>query len=106
MEKSVGIVKETKDAIENLSDDQVYDLLDKKWIAPLLAGLSDLSKNVIDDFTSKLEKISEKYDTTFSSVEDQIKETEKELSAMIDQLTGSEFDMQGLAEFKKMLGDM
>ena len=31
-------------------------------------------------------------------------ETEKTLSAMIDELEGSEFDMIGLREFKKLLG--
>ena len=34
------------------------------------------------------------------------KQTEKELSGMLDMLTGSEFDMQGLSELKKMLGGM
>lgn len=35
---------------------------------------------------------------------DQDKETEGSLSVLIDQLTGSEFDLQGLSEFKKLLG--
>ena len=33
-----------------------------------------------------------------------IRETENTLSAMIDELEGSEFDMRGLREFKKLLG--
>ena len=37
-------------------------------------------------------------------METQIEETEKSLSAMIDDLDGSEFDMLGLAELKKLLG--
>ena len=55
---------------------------------------------------SALEKLASKYDTTFSEVEKQIEETEKELSEMLDQLTGDDYDMQGLAELKKMLGGM
>ena len=42
--------------------------------------------------------------TAKSQVEDQIEETEKELSEMLDMLTGDKYDMQGLAELKKMLG--
>ena len=45
-----------------------------------------------------------KYETTFAQVEADIRETEKTLSAMIDELEGSEFDMIGLREFKKLLG--
>ena len=36
-------------------------------------------------------------------MENQIAETEKELCAMIDELTGDEFDMKGLSEFKSLL---
>lgn len=94
----------TKETIEGLSDNQVYELLHMKWIAPLVDGLSKLPESIIADFTSNIEKLASKYNTTFSEVEDQIVETEKELSTMLDMLTGDEFDMQGIAELKKMLG--
>lgn len=96
----------TKATIEGLSDDEVMLLLHEKWIAPLVYGLCKLPENIIDDFVSKLEKLTDKYSTTFSEVENQIIETEKELSGMIDMLTGDEYDMLGLAELKKMLGGM
>ena len=96
----------TKSVIEGLSDGQVYDLLHEKWIVPLVDGLSRLPDSIIADFTLSLEKLASKYSTTISEVEDQIKETEKELSEMMDLLTGDEYDMQGLTELKKMLGGM
>ena len=96
----------TKAVIEGLSDEQVYDLLHEKWIVPLVDGLSKLPDSIIADFTATLEKLASKYSTTLSEVEDQIKDTEKELSEMMDMLTGDEFDMHGLAELKKMLGGM
>ena len=96
----------TKAVIEGLSDEQVYDLLHEKWIVPLVDSLASLPDSIIADFTSALEKLASKYDTTFSEVEKQIEETEKELSEMLDQLTGDDYDMQGLAELKKMLGGM
>jgi len=103
-DKAAALHMATKDTIEGLSDDQVYDLLHAKWIVPLVDGLSKLPDSIIADFTSSLEKLAAKYSTTFSEVEDQIEETEKELSGMLDLLTGDEFDMQGLEELKKMLG--
>ena len=53
---------------------------------------------------TKLEALAKKYETTFAEVERQIEETEKELSSMMDELEGSEFDLLGLQEFKKLLG--
>lgn len=35
---------------------------------------------------------------------DKIESSEKELCAMLDDLTGDEFDIKGLQEFKKLLG--
>ena len=37
-------------------------------------------------------------------LESQIQESEKALSALIDDLEGNEFDMLGLREFQKLLG--
>ena len=105
-DQSEALHIETKKTIEALSDEQVYSLLDQKWISPLIDGLGKLPEGIISDFIAQIEKLAAKYETTFADVEDQIKDTEKELSGMIDLLTGSEFDMAGLAELKKMLGGM
>lgn len=105
-EQSATLHMETKKFIEELSDDQVMELLNDKWIVPMTDSLAGLPDSIISDFISKLDKLSRKYNTTFSEVEDQIVETEKELSSMIDQLTGNEFDMQGLTELKNLLGGL
>lgn len=45
----------------------------------------------------------DKYAVTYLELGEQIQESEKALSAMIDELTGNEYDMKGLAEFKTLL---
>ena len=105
-DQSEALHIETKKTIEALSDEQIYSLLDQKWISPLIDGLGKLPESIISDFIAQIEKLAAKYETTFADVEDQIKDTEKELSGMIDLLTGSKFDMAGLAELKKLLGGM
>lgn len=105
-DQSEALHIETKKTIEALSDEQIYSLLDQKWISPLIDGLGKLPESIISNFIAQIEKLAAKYETTFADVEDQIQDTEKELSGMIDLLTGSEFDMAGLAELKKMLGGM
>ena len=94
----------TKETIEKLSDDEVYSLLYQKWVVPLVDAIIGLPDKTIDSFVSKLEKLAKKYESTMSEVESEIEETEKELCSMLDMLTGSDFDMQGLSEFQKMLG--
>lgn len=94
----------TKKTIENLSDKQVYDLLEKKWIESLVNNLHSLPETVVDSLVNKIQAMQNKYAITFFEVETQIKETERLLCSMIDELVGDEFDMKGLSEFKMLLG--
>lgn len=102
--ESALLEQKTKETIENLTDEQVLELLKQKWINPLAANLKQLPDEIVTDLVSKLEALAKKYETTFAEIERQIAETEKSLSAMICDLEGSEFDMLGLEEFKKLLG--
>lgn len=103
-EKAAQLHLKTKETIERLSDEQVIELLKEKWIKPLIDNLMQLPDSIVAELVAKLETLAKKYETTFAEVETQIEETERSLSAMIDDLDGSEFDMLGLAELKKLLG--
>ncbi len=94
----------TKDTIEGLSDTQVIELLKAKWIYPLIQSLMKLPDRIVNELVSKIETLAKKYETTFAEVETEIADTQAALSAMIDELEGSDSDMLGLQEFKKMLG--
>lgn len=94
----------TKKTIESLSEEDALALLSKKWIEPMVTEISALPLRIVDTLTAKLEALAKKYQTTFEDVEKEIADTEASLTAMIDQLTGSDFDMQGLLELKKLLG--
>ena len=102
--ESALLEQKTKETIENLSDEQVLELLKYKWISPFISNLMQLPDRIITDLVSKLESLAKKYETTFAEIENQIAETENSLSAMLCDLEGSEFDMLGLDEFKKLLG--
>ena len=94
----------TKKTIEGLDDAAVIDILRLKWIVPLTGSIETMPQTVLNDFVAKLDALCKKYETTFAAVEEQIKETELSLRGYIDELTGNEFDMQGLKEFKILLG--
>jgi type I restriction enzyme M protein len=94
----------TKETIENLSDEQVYALLELKWITPLVEELQQMPEVILDNLSAKVQALADKYAVTFSDVEDEIIETEVTLSSMVEQLTGSDADIKGLTELKKLMG--
>lgn len=103
-EESAKLHLKTKEAIENLSEDQVTTLLELKWITPLTDNLNKLPDAVINNLISLLKAKMNKYSVTFSQLDQEIKEAEKVLSSMIDDLTGNDYDMQGLRAFQALLG--
>lgn len=99
----VALHQKTKTTIEELSDEQVYELLELKWISPLLAELYKLPEVLIHQLTTKVQALADKYATTYAQVVAEIQETESSLTALMDELTGNEFDIQGLNEFQTLL---
>ena len=93
----------TKKTIEELTDEQVYELLELKWITPLINSLNNLPGSVLQQLVDKVQALAEKYATTFADVMDEIDKTKNSLALQIDELTGNEFDMKGLSEFKVLL---
>ena len=47
--------------------------------------------------------MTEKYSETLSSIGNEIKQTQKELFELMDELTGNDFDMKGLENLKGIL---
>ena len=95
---------EASKEIENLSYEEICELLTKKWVNPIVEGIDKLINDVITDFSKNIEKISTKYEQTLKDIDEEITKSEKELSLMIDELTGSDFDMKGLEDFKSLFG--
>lgn len=96
--------EKTKETIEDLTDEQARDMLRAKWIDRLCGELAGLPETVINTLTAKIQALADKYRDTLPAVDEEISRTESELGSMIDELTGSEFDMAGLQELKKLFG--
>lgn len=97
------LLNDSKNAIENLSDSEIIEILKEKWVKVLVNNLNNLPKEIINNFIKNINKISNKYETTLINLEDEIKSVENELANMIEELTGDEFDMKGLSELKSLL---
>jgi type I restriction enzyme M protein len=93
----------TKTTIENLSDDQVNELLKLKWIDPLVESIRKLPDVLIKKISEKMSLLQQKYAKTFVEVSDEIENSKNELVIFLDELTGSEFDIKGISKFKMLL---
>ncbi|MEO9273627.1 type I restriction-modification system subunit M [Marinomonas sp. 5E14-1] len=100
---TIALHLNTKTTIEALTDEQVNYLLHLKWITPLCNELAAMPNAVINQLTSKVQALADKYAVTYSQIASDIKSTEQELAEMMDDLTGNEFDLQGLAELTNLL---
>ncbi|MBF1189970.1 MAG: type I restriction-modification system subunit M [[Eubacterium] sulci] len=101
---NAGLENETKKRIEELTNSEVIELLQYKWIEPIVKGLEVIPTRIIEGLSSKMESLVKKYELTFSDVEKEIAETEKALRDMLDDIEGSEEDLLGLKELKRLLG--
>lgn len=103
-ELSSELGNKTISLIQNLTDEQIKNLLEKKWIAPLMTSILALSNNAIENLVSSVTSLHKKYDTSLLDLENEIQSTELELCKSLAQLTGSDADMQGIAELISLLG--
>lgn len=101
--ETIEIHNKTKTIIENLTDDQVKELLELKWITPLVDSLNSLPNTIIKQLTKKVQNLASKYQTTYSDVTKEIKDAENTLAILMDDLQCKEFDSQGINELKILL---
>ncbi|PHS00279.1 MAG: type I restriction-modification system subunit M [Oceanobacter sp.] len=102
-EAQIALHLKTKTTIEGLTDEQVNKLLHLKWIAPLSQELAAMPSAVITQLTSQVQALADKYAVTYSQVANEIKTTEQALAQMMGELTGNEFDLEGLNELTSLL---
>ncbi|MBQ3199463.1 MAG: type I restriction-modification system subunit M, partial [Firmicutes bacterium] len=93
----------TKETIEGLSNEQVLDLLRLKWIVPLCTSLRAMPGAIITSLESAVQTLVDKYALTYWELGKQMQKSEKAISSMIDELSGDEYDMKGLEQFKSLL---
>ena len=93
--------EKTIKAINEISDERALELLEKKWIRPVVAKLNALPEAILDTLVAKLKALTEKYAVTYAEVAKNIADSESALAGFIDELTGSPDDLAGLAAWKK-----
>lgn len=94
----------TKETIQNLSDKDIKQMLYLKWISPIVDNINKIPTNIIDNLNSKIDYLSKKYLVTYSQLDEDINQTENELSFLLNELEGNDYDNKGIEELKSLLG--
>jgi len=102
-EKNQELLNKCKSTIENLTQSEAIELLSNKWIDPIIDFINDIPSTIIKDLIKKVNSLSEKYEVTLTDLDLEICSVEKDLASLLDELVGDEFDMKGIASFKKLL---
>ena len=93
----------TKATIDALSDEQVYALLESKWLSTLVGELHRLPGLVTSSLIAKLQALVEKYRITYADNARDILRAEEAPAGMLAELDGDEFDLKGIEELKTLL---
>ena len=89
--------------VEALEDSQVLELLEAKWVEPIVTAILALPNEVIEHLTDVVQTLADTYAVTYTETTQKLTEAENSLASLIDDLTGDDFDMQGLAQFQALL---
>lgn len=99
------LIKHTIDTIQNLDMKTIIMLLEKKWIEPITSAIASLPDDILSQLCDKIRALEEKYAVSYKDLNHQLEEAQDELSNLISELTGDEFAIRGLNEFKNSLND-
>lgn len=101
--KQAELLNKTKDSIQNLSVEQINELLELKWIRPITTAINALPGKALQELHDAVLALNDKYATTYSDIEQSINESGDTLAGLIDQLTGDDATLLGLQRFKNSL---
>lgn len=93
----------TKEVIEGLSDSNLRELLQMKWIVPICDELMQLPIHCLERLQKEISALAAKYEDTYENIETEIRAAEDSLAQMLSELTGNESDLAGIREFQKLL---
>ena len=77
----------TKEVIEGLSDSNLRELLQMKWIVPICDELMQLPIHCLERLQKEISALAAKYEDTYENIETEIRAAEDSLAQMLSELT-------------------
>lgn len=103
-QKKEALHIKTKEVIEGLSEDEALQIVEQKWVAPLVRDLDDISKTIISEIIKQMDYLSDKYAITMHQIQSEKKTIRNSLVEMVGMLEATGSDKEGLEEFRVVLG--
>lgn len=100
-EERLALIDKTKEAIENLTDEEVERFLHKKWIDPVMEGINGTLTSVLGEMEKRIASLARKYAISYNELGQQLAVAQKELSDLVADLTGDELSLEGLQQLNK-----
>lgn len=94
----------TKEAIEGLNEDVALRILEHKWILPLDNDLKEISEGILASVIEQISYLAQKYATTLHDIQAEKDSVKDNLVNMLGRLNAEGADMEGLQEFKRIMG--
>lgn len=98
-----SLTDKAKTKIESLTDEEINELLEQKWIVPIINGVNATCNSSLDTFVKGLISLKDKYSNNLAEINDEIHKADEELFALLDELVGSETDMLAIQMLKDAL---
>lgn len=100
-EARLKLESDTEKKICSLTDAEIEQFLHIKWIDPVDARVRQTRNDVLLALENAVGELNAKYRDNLSTINDEIRDSEKELKGLIAELTGDEFAIRGLNELIK-----
>lgn len=100
-EERLALIDKTKEAVENLTDEEAERFLHKKWIDPVMEGINGTLTSVLGEMEKRITSLARKYAVSYNELGKQLAEAQKDLSDLVDDLTGDELSLEGLLQLNK-----
>ena len=100
---SYNLEEHTIRTIKSLTNDQVLELLRRKWILPLCQELVSTPNAIILRIIQQVDGLEKKYADTLHQINAEIANAESTLGNMLARLRGNQYDLEAIAELKDMM---
>lgn len=97
----VILEQKTIETIEGLEMNDINHYLHLKWIQPIISAIDAMPSETLQRLADVIDTLNKKYAITYNDIENNIATAEKNLSELIEQLTGDEFAIAGLSNLIK-----
>ncbi len=95
------LLTKTKQAIENLTDEEAAYYLHQKWITPVAEAIAQTLEVVLADIEAEVATLQKKYATNYRQIEEALTATRAEMQTLVSDLTGDPYAIQGLLNLVK-----